>query len=153
MKMTAPTNTATLAPQTTNTTAPEAKFNRLPQQQPAAEEAASAPAHRTGCTEEDLKNRIFAEGNGKGLMKFCRELSVILIRNYRVDGEMTELRERLGSSLQTTLDCDEKQAMSLIELSLELIHAKVHGAYRRNEVDLSYLISTAVGAVGDVSSN
>ena len=56
-------------------------------------------------------------------------------------------------SLKATLKCSEKQALSLVELSLELIHAKVHGAYRRTNVELSYLIAMATGAVADVSSN
>lgn len=110
--------------------------------------------NRSGSTaEEDLTNRIFREGNGKGLIKFCRELSVILIRQYSVNDDAAELRTKLCESLVATLKCSEKQALCLVELSLELIHAKVHGAYRRTSVELSYLIATATGAVSDVSAN
>lgn len=113
----------------------------------------SSTNRRRPTAEEDLTNRIFREGNGRGLIKFCRELSVILIRQYSVEDDATELRAKLRSSLMSTLGCSEKQALSLVELSLELIHAKVHGAYRRTNVELSYLIAMATGAVTDVSSN
>lgn len=103
--------------------------------------------------EQALTNRIFREGNGRGLIKFCRELSVILIRQYTKNDDVGELREKLCSSLMATLRCSHLQAQCLIDLSLELIHAKVHGKYRRSNVELSYLIATATGAVGDVSSN
>jgi len=103
--------------------------------------------------EEELTNRIFLEGNGKGLIRFCRELSLVLIRQYSVENDATELRSKLSTSLMATLHCSEIQAVSLVELSLELIHARVHGAYRRSSVELSYLIAMATGAVSDVSSN
>ena len=103
--------------------------------------------------EQELTNRIFREGNGRGLMKFCRELSVILIRQYTKNDDVSELRDKLSSSLEATLKCSTLQAQCLIDLSLELIHAKVHGKYRRSNVELSYLIATATGAVGDVSAN
>lgn len=106
--------------------------------------------------EQLLKNRIGQANGGKELIKFCRELSVILIRSYKMagdQGDTGELREKLAASLMVTLNCTEKQALCLIELSLELIHAKLKGRYKRSEVDLSYLIATATGAVSDVSSN
>lgn len=103
--------------------------------------------------EQRLTNRIFQEGNGKGLIKFCRELSVILIRQYTRNDDIGSLRNKLCASLMATLNCSRLQSQCLIDLSLELIHAKVHGSYRRSDVELSYLIATATGAVGDVSSN
>lgn len=103
--------------------------------------------------EQELTNRIFQAGNGKGLMKFCRELAVILIRRYSVDDDARDLRETLQPSLVATLNCSDQQADSLIDLSLEMIHAKVHGMYRRTDVELSYLIATATGAVADVAAN
>jgi len=103
--------------------------------------------------EQELTQRIFCEGNGQGLIKFCRELSIILIRQYTKNDDVGELREKLCSSLVATLKCSSLQANCIIDLSLELIHAKVHGKYRRSEVELSYLIATATGAVSDVNSN
>ena len=111
--------------------------------------------NRIGSTsaEEKLVNRIFREGNGKGLIKFCRELAVILIRRYMVENDADGLREKLCASLIATLDCTRLQAQCLIDLALELIHAKVHGKYRRTDVELSFLIATATGAVDDVNAN
>lgn len=103
--------------------------------------------------EEELCNRIFREGNGRGLINFCRELSGIMMRQYSGEGDVGELRSRLESSLIATLRCSSLQAQCLIDLALELIHARIHGRYRRTEVELSYLIATATGAVSDVSSN
>ena len=103
--------------------------------------------------EKDLAQRIFREGNGRGLIKFCRELSGVLIRRYMVEPDAASLRARLCASLVVTLQCTELQAQCLIDLSLELIHAKLHGEYRRSNVELSYLIATATGAVEDVGSN
>lgn len=78
---------------------------------------------------------------------------MILIRQYSVNDDAAELRSRLCESLVSTLRCSEKQALCLVELSLELIHAKVHGRYRRTSVELSYLIAMATGAVTDVTAN
>ena len=103
--------------------------------------------------EERLTTQIFQDGSGKKLIKFCRELSSVLIRSYDAENGVGELREKLCASIMVTLSCTEKQALSLIELSLELIHAKLHGAYRRTDIELSYLIAAATGAVNDVSSN
>jgi len=103
--------------------------------------------------EENLARRIFQDGHGKSLIKFCRELAGILIRGYRSEGDAGEIRQRLAASLMETLRCSEKQALCLVELALELIHAKIHGKYRRSEADLACLIATATGAVQDVSAN
>lgn len=108
---------------------------------------------RSNAAEQDLSNRIFREGNGRGLIKFCRELSLILIRQYSTNDDAADLRTKLCESLVSTLKCSEQQALCLVELSLELIHAKVHGKYRRTSVELSYLIAMATGAVSDVSAN
>lgn len=96
---------------------------------------------------------MFQDGSGRKLIKFCRELSTLLVRSYNPETGASDLRDRLSASLIVTLHCTEKQALSLIELSLELLHAKAHGTYRRSEVEISYLIATATGAVSDVSSN
>ncbi len=108
---------------------------------------------KTQTAEQELSQRIFREGNGRGLVMFCRELAVILIRQYNQETAISELRARLGGSLQATLHCTAVQADCLIDLALELIHAKVHGRYRRTDVELSFLIATATGAVEDVSHN
>lgn len=103
--------------------------------------------------EKNLGEKILQAENGRGLIRFCRELSSIIIRRFIVDKDMDKLRERLGASLIVTLECTEQQAFCIIDLSLELIHAQVHGKYRRSNVELSYLIAIATGAVRNVESN
>lgn len=136
----------------TTTTPPKtATVNSTPRlQSHAAPNRQNTPAVSA---EAELTNRIFQEGNGKGLMKFCRELAVILIRRYSVDDDATDLRETLVPSLVDTLSCSDDQANCLIDLSLEIIHAKIHGKYRRSDLELSYLIAMATGAVTDVAAN
>lgn len=123
----------------------------------AAQELNRVESTHQATVEQSLINRIATqEHGGADLIKFCRELSIILIRNYKTGGdtgETSELRDKLTASLMVTLNCTHKQALSLIELSLELIHTKLKGHYKRSEVELSYLIATATGAVCDVSSN
>lgn len=103
--------------------------------------------------EEALTQRIFREGNGKGLIKFCRELALVLVRRYSFDENAADLRVSLVPSLTATLKCSDDQANCLIDLSLEMIHAKLHGKYRRTDVELGYLIAMATGAVTDVAAN
>ena len=101
----------------------------------------------------DLTNRILQEGNGKGLLTFCRELAVIIINRYSVEDDAARLRGKLRESLTATLRCTENQAQCLIDISLEMIHHKIHGKYRRSDIDLGHLIANASGVVGDVQSN
>lgn len=103
--------------------------------------------------EEELSRRIFEGDHGQGLIRFCRELSAIMIRRYMVERDVGALRDRFRASLVTTLKCTESQALCLVELTLELIHARLHGTYRRSPVELSYLIGVATGAVRNLSVN
>ena len=102
---------------------------------------------------ESITSRVFREGNGRGLLKFCSELAVFLIRRYASEGNGAINRKDLSKSLVATLQCSERQAECVIDLSLEMIYARSHGSYRRSELELSYLIAIATGAVEDVSDN
>lgn len=93
--------------------------------------------------EDILAARITEGKRGKSLLKFCRELSTVLVRSYMVENDADELREKLCSSLMLTLACSYHHANCLVDLSLELIHAKVHHEIRRSNDDLDYLISHA----------
>lgn len=103
--------------------------------------------------ENRLANRIFEEGNGRALIKFCRELSGVIIRRYMVESDAEVVRNKVCASLVRTMNCTEQQGHCLVDLSMELIHARLHGKYRRSNVELSYLIATATGAVTDVGVN
>ena len=104
-------------------------------------------------SEQEQIHQVFRAGDGLGLIKFCRELAVILVRKFDTEKDATSVRTRLSDSIVNTLNCTRKQAESLIDLSLELIHFKVHGEYRRSEIELSYLIAKATGVVDKVSNN
>lgn len=104
-------------------------------------------------SEQEQIHQVFQAGDGLGLIKFCRELAVILVRKCDTEKDATSVRNRISDSIVNTLNCTRKQAESLIDLSLELIHFKVHGEYRRSEIELSYLIAKATGAVDKVSNN
>ena len=97
--------------------------------------------------------KILQAEEGRGLIRFCKELSNIIIRRFMVEKDMDQLRKKLVISLIDTLECTDQQAQCVIDLSLELIHAKVHGNYRRSNVELSYLIAVATGAVRSVETN
>ncbi len=86
-------------------------------------------------------------------MKFCRELAVIMIRRHSGEEEAGQLRQNLAVDLQSALSCTALQSDCLIDIALEIIHAKVHGTYRRSPLELSYLIAMATGVVDDLSAN
>ena len=90
---------------------------------------------------------------GGTLWKLCRELFDLLIRRYLAERDLTGLKERLQASLIVVLNCNPSQARCLVDLSIELIHRRVHGQYRRNPAELSYLMATAAGAVENLRSN
>jgi len=94
-----------------------------------------------------------SENSGTGLLRFCRELSVVLIKKYLVGNDPAEVRQELVYELIARIQCSSAQANHLVDLALEIIHVHVHGKYRRNELDLTCLIAKATGAVGDVSMN
>ena len=86
------------------------------------------------------------------IFNFCEKLAVMLTPGYSDNDRTIGLRDKIYANLCETLKCSGKQAASLIELSLELIHTRLHGSYRSN-VDLNLLIAAATGAVREVSSN
>ncbi|MDF1810637.1 MAG: hypothetical protein P1V20_00415 [Verrucomicrobiales bacterium] len=103
--------------------------------------------------ESRLAEKIFREANGRVLIKFCRELSGVIIRRYIVENDAAIVKRKTADSLVKTLHCSEQQADCLVDLSMELIHAKIHGTYHRSNIELSYLIATATGAVKDITVN
>lgn len=99
--------------------------------------------------EDELIDRILRERGGRRIFSICRDLCEVLYRNY--SGIATELNERhdeLCESLARRLACTRRQAVSLVELTLNLLHARVHGSYRRPDLDLGGLVASACGAEG-----
>ena len=101
----------------------------------------------------DPLNRAGSNTQDSGLLNFCRELSVILIKKYLVGDDPAEVRQEVIFELIARLHCTRAQANHLVDLALEILHVQVHGRYRRSEVELTYLIAKTTGAVRDVSLN
>ncbi len=93
------------------------------------------------------------EEEGAGLLRFCRELSAVLIKKYLVGNDPAAVRQELVYELIARIQCSSAQANHLVDLALEIIHVHVHGKYRRSELDLTYLIAKASGGVRDTSLN
>lgn len=99
---------------------------------------------------EGLIEMIRASASGSDLLEYCRELSYDLVKRYMAEDDVQEMMERFCDTLQEGLRCTPQQARCLVNLTLELIHFKVHGDYRRANVDLSYLIAMATAAIRGV---
>jgi len=100
-----------------------------------------------------ISRKFNFSSDGKGLLRFCKELSGLLVRRYLVENDPAEVRLNVSRDLQKKMRCGKEHAGYLIDLALELIHLRVHGEYCRNEIELSLLISKATGAVGDLRAN
>ena len=110
--------------------------------------------NRLSSVEEELTDRLVREKNGQRVIHFCQKLGALLIVSYSpIDDNSRELRETLCSDLISSLNCSANQATALIELALDLVHAGLYNSYRRPDVDLSFVVATAAGALTNVSSN
>ncbi len=63
------------------------------------------------------------------------------------------VRREVRARLMQMMSCTAERAERLIELSLELIHVKIHGRYRRNPLELSLLIARAGNQLREVGDN
>lgn len=97
--------------------------------------------------EKDLSSNPFCLEGGSSLVRFCRELAIVLTRRYAEEDDATALRAKLAASLVNTLDCTPLEAQSMIDLALEIIHEKIHGRHHCSEFELSQLIAIASGAL------
>ena len=107
----------------------------------------------TSPAEHELMRRLADGAEGMSLLVFCRELAGLLIRRYRAGDDPAEVRADFERELTDRLECEEEQARCLVELAIEVLHVRVHGAYRRDAVELTFLIARATGAVREVSWN
>ncbi|MEM9016657.1 MAG: hypothetical protein AAGC68_06560 [Verrucomicrobiota bacterium] len=92
-----------------------------------------------------------SEAPGKEIISLCREIAVAMIGRYQEGEEASAVRLEIREGLVEHLDCDEDQANSLIDLSLELVQVTCYGEYQRNSVELAILIRKASGVWGDVA--
>ncbi len=86
-------------------------------------------------------------------MGLCREIAGTLVRRYVEEPDGEKVRDEVRAVLAEKLQCGPKQAHGLIGLALELIHLNCYGNYRRDDLEMSLLVSQASGQVGEVDRN
>lgn len=88
-----------------------------------------------------------------GLLRFCHEIAGLLIRRHLAGIQPEAARQEVRERLIQLMSCSEERAEWLVDLSLELIHVKMHGKFERNPLELSLLIARAGNQLRDLSSN
>lgn len=122
--------------------------------EPSPRAAAAVKINRLGSVEEELTDRMLREKNGKPMFAICREMAGLLSCAYSNSStEVMELGNALIDHLVEKRDFSRQQAGCILDLALDLIHARIHGTYRRSNVDLGFLIAVASGEVTDVAAN
>lgn len=100
--------------------------------------------------EQEFINRVETVSGDQDrlLIRYCENLSTSLRRTFMIATDPLGIRQSICQELSEKLDCSDKQAQCLIELTLELIHIKVHGSYRQSRnVELGYMITMAANAL------
>ena len=88
-----------------------------------------------------------------GLMSLCKEIAGMLIKRYAETGNPRKACDEVRSVLTEKIDCSSERAIAMIDLALELIRLNCYGEYRRNDLELSLLVSKAAGHVGEQDLN
>jgi hypothetical protein len=88
-----------------------------------------------------------------GLLRFCHEVAGLIIRRHLSGIDPETVRLEVTERLIGLMKCSEERAARLVDLSLELIHVKMHGKFERNPLELSLLIARAGNQLRDVSNN
>lgn len=88
-----------------------------------------------------------------GLLSFCHEVAGLIIRRHLSGIDPEAVRLEVTDRLVSLMKCSEERATRLVDLSLELIHVKMHGKFERNPLELSLLIARAGNQLRDVSNN
>ncbi len=88
-----------------------------------------------------------------GLMSLCKEIAGTLIRRYAETGDPRKACDEVRSVLTEKLDCGSERAIAMIDLALELIRLNSYGEYRRNDLEMSLLVSKAAGHLGELDLN
>lgn len=96
---------------------------------------------------KQIQTQCASQRDSHNLVGFCQKLGNSLVHQFLVESDAYTIREGICAELASDLNCSHQQAECLIELTLELIHIKVHGSFRQANVDLSYIISMAANAL------
>lgn len=86
-------------------------------------------------------------------MSLCKEIAGTLIKRYAETGNPRKACDEVRSVLTEKIDCSPERAIAMIDLALELIRLNCYGEYRRNDLELSLLVSKAAGHVGEQDLN
>lgn len=88
-----------------------------------------------------------------GLLGLCHEIAGLILRRHQEKNDPAAVRREVRARLVQMMSCTEERAERLIDLSLELVHVKIHGHYRRNPLELSILIARAGNQLREIGAN
>ena len=94
-----------------------------------------------------------SEAVEKGLPGLCHEIAGLILRRHIEKSDAVAVRREVRGRLVQMMKCSEERAERLIDLSLELIHVKIHGRFKRNPLELSLLIARAGNQLREVRDN
>ena len=103
---------------------------------------------RLGTIEDELNDRILREQNGTQVFRFCQKLGALLVVSYSPGQDRGDVfREEICANLMVSLNCSPAEAANLVELALDLVHAKLYHQYRRQDPDIASMVSRAAQAL------
>jgi hypothetical protein len=113
------------------------------------------------CDCKQVKTKVAQSASGEhvtkspsvGLVSLCKEIAGTLIRRYADTGDPRGACDEVHAVLTDKLDCDPDRAIAMIDLALELIRLNSYGEYRRNDLEMSLLVSKAAGHLGEAGLN
>lgn len=118
--------------------------------------AGSTSGVRTGTPESSAGKAVTrqeSESLRSGLLGLCHEIAGLLLRRQIEQNDAAAVRREVRARLVKMMACTGERADRLIDLSLELIHVKIHGRYDRNPLELSLLIARAGNQLREVRDN
>ena len=93
------------------------------------------------------------ESVSSGLLGLCHEIAGLILRRQMEKNDAVAVRREVRARLVRMMSCTEERAERLIDLSLELIHVKIHGRFQRNPLELSLLIARSGNQLRNVGDN
>lgn len=82
---------------------------------------------------------------GGELLSLCREVAGAVLARRMTSEDPVVTRAAIRSGLVATVECSERQADRVIDLSLEVIHLSAYGRYRRDALEMALLVDAALG--------
>jgi len=113
----------------------------------------AARPRRAGVSSLPFLQEKEQESAHSGLLGLCHEIAGLILRRQIEKKDAVAVRTEVRARLVRMMSCTEERAERLIDLSLELIHVKIHGRFQRNPLELSLLIARAGNQLRSVSDN